>query len=97
MRRNRKFEMGLFEHPYIDEAKAKTALLLPECRTTARETARQAILLLKNDKNLLPLNKNMKTIAVIGFGHPGRHQFADRPSPLVISSSIAFFRADCPP
>jgi beta-glucosidase len=61
-----KFEMGLFENPYVDLDKAKTALLLPEYRQAAREAARQSIVLLKNEGNFLPLAKDIKTIAVIG-------------------------------
>jgi beta-glucosidase len=61
-----KFEMGLFEHPYVDQDKAKTAFLLPDYLKSARETARQSIVLLKNHDDLLPLNKEVKTIAVIG-------------------------------
>ncbi len=61
-----KFEMGLFENPYIDLAKSKTALLLPEYRKAARESARQSIVLLRNQGNVLPLGKDIKTIAVIG-------------------------------
>lgn len=61
-----KFEIGLFEHPYADLNRAQTALLLPESREVAREAARESIVLLKNDENLLPLDKNIKSIAVIG-------------------------------
>lgn len=61
-----KFEIGLFEHPYVDLEKAKTSLLLPEYRNAARELAQQSIVLLKNDRNQLPLRKDVKTIAVIG-------------------------------
>src|SRR5215469_11937961 len=59
-----KFEIGLFEHPYMDLDKAKTSLRLPENRNAARQMARQSIVLLKND--FLPLNKEIKSIAVIG-------------------------------
>jgi beta-glucosidase len=61
-----KFEMGLFENPYANPDKAKNALMLPEYRQTAREAGRQSIVLLKNQGGLLPLDKNTKTIAVIG-------------------------------
>ncbi len=61
-----KFELGLFEHPYADVEKAKTGLMLPEYKNTAREEARESIVLLKNDGNTLPLSKDVKSIAVIG-------------------------------
>jgi beta-glucosidase len=61
-----KFELGLFENPYVDLDQAKTALRLPEYIQTARETARQSIVLLRNQAHVLPLGKTIKTIAVIG-------------------------------
>lgn len=60
-----KFQMGLFENPYIDETKAEKLCDAPQFRALAREAARQSIVLLKNDKNILPL-KNFKKIAVLG-------------------------------
>lgn len=61
-----KFELGLFEHPNVDIEKAKTSLLLPEYRNAARQMAQQSVVLLKNNGNVLPLNKEIKSIAVIG-------------------------------
>lgn len=61
-----KFQLGLFENPYIDVDKAKSSLMLPEYRRTARDAAREAIVLLKNEGNILPLKKDIGSIAVIG-------------------------------
>ena len=61
-----KFELGLFDNPYRDEAQEAASTLTPENLAAAREEARQSIVLLKNDKSLLPLSKDLKTIAVIG-------------------------------
>jgi beta-glucosidase len=61
-----KFRAGLFDHPYTDPKRAQTALLTPENRHLARKLAQESLVLLKNDHGLLPLDKNMKTIAVIG-------------------------------
>ena len=61
-----KFEVGLFENPYVDLAKSKMSLFLPQYRKLALEEARQSIVLLKNDNNTLPLKEEMKSIAVIG-------------------------------
>jgi beta-glucosidase len=61
-----KFRAGLFAHPYTDPKRAQTALLTPESRQLARKLAGESLILLKNDKGLLPLDKNTKTIAVIG-------------------------------
>lgn len=60
-----KFNMGLFENPYVLPSKAKEIVRSSEHKALARQVAREGIVLLKND-GLLPLNKNLKTIAVIG-------------------------------
>lgn len=64
----KKFELGLFEDPYrySDEKRAEKALNNPENRKAAREIAQKSIVLLKNDNQILPLSKNLKTIAFIG-------------------------------
>jgi beta-glucosidase len=61
-----KFELGLFERPYVDEGREKTVLLAPAHLDAARTIAQKSIVLLKNDRDLLPLAKNVKTLAVIG-------------------------------
>ena len=61
-----KFDLGLFENPYVDVAQAKSSLLRKETLELARKEAREAVVLLKNDGNLLPLSKTTKSIAVIG-------------------------------
>lgn len=60
-----KFRMGLFENPYVSPEQAKKIVRSPEHKELAREVARQGTILLKND-DILPLNKNIKSIAVIG-------------------------------
>jgi len=64
----KKFELGLFENPYVDENQDKIAKVFsnPENKKLARKIARKSIILLKNDDNLLPLKKDLKSIAVIG-------------------------------
>ncbi|HEX9330940.1 MAG TPA: glycoside hydrolase family 3 N-terminal domain-containing protein, partial [Anaerolineales bacterium] len=59
-----KFELGLFENPYVDENVVQLIFETAEQRALAKEIARQSIVLLKND-GLLPLAKP-RTIAVIG-------------------------------
>ncbi len=62
-----KFEMGLFEQPYIEDTTLASKLCdAPKFRKLALEAARQSIILLKNKNNVLPLNSNIKSIAVIG-------------------------------
>lgn len=59
-----KYELGLFEHPYVDETLGETLYLNEEHTEAARDAARRSAVLLKND-GLLPLKNNMR-IAVVG-------------------------------
>ena len=61
----KKFELGLFENPYVDPAKAAKIVRSKEHKEVAREVARKGIALLKND-GILPLSKSLKRVAVIG-------------------------------
>jgi beta-glucosidase len=62
-----KFRLGLFDRPYLDPDYAERINNGPEHRQLALEAAREAFVLLKNDKNLLPLDLGkLKHIAVIG-------------------------------
>ncbi len=63
-----KFETGLMDNPYkdCDAQREKTQVLTPADRALARTVADQSIVLLKNVNNILPLKKNLKSIAVIG-------------------------------
>lgn len=61
-----KFRLGLFENPYVDPQLAASINISPDHRALALEAAREAIVLLKNEDNVLPLSKNIKSIAVIG-------------------------------
>ncbi|WP_347158667.1 beta-glucosidase BglX [Pontibacter chitinilyticus] len=62
-----KYKLGLFQDPYryTDEQRAKNTLMKPEYRQAAREIARKSMVLLKNEKQTLPLKKT-GTIALIG-------------------------------
>jgi beta-glucosidase len=62
-----KFEAGLFENPYPDPATADAKTATPDAVALAREAADKAIVLLKNDNGLLPLNSSkIHRIAVLG-------------------------------
>lgn len=62
-----KFLLGLFENPYVDPERTVSVTNSPAHRALAAEAARRSIVLLKNEKNLLPLNRaSLKSIAVIG-------------------------------
>ena len=62
-----KFLLGLFENPYVDPQRAVSVTNSEAHRELAAEAARRSIVLLKNENNLLPLDRNrLKSIAVIG-------------------------------
>ncbi|MGC1303593.1 MAG: glycoside hydrolase family 3 N-terminal domain-containing protein [Caulobacteraceae bacterium] len=62
-----KFESGLFEHPYVDADAAAGLTATPDAIALARQAAREAMVLLKNDKGLLPLDPaKVGRLAVIG-------------------------------
>lgn len=63
-----KFDLGLFDNPYVyfDSVREKEVILHPDHLAIARKAARESMVLLKNDNNLLPLSKETKSIAVIG-------------------------------
>ena len=62
-----KYELGLFEHPYVDESKVEATLTRPEGLALERKIAGRSMVLLKNDNKTLPLAKSVKRIAVIGL------------------------------
>jgi len=67
----KKFEMGLFDDPYrfSSEKRQKEQTNNNENRKFGREFGSKSIVLLKNDKNILPLSRSTKTVALIGpFG-----------------------------
>ncbi|MFN8583251.1 MAG: glycoside hydrolase family 3 N-terminal domain-containing protein [Gemmatimonadaceae bacterium] len=63
-----KYRLGLFDNPYraSDANRARTMTLTADDRATARDVARQSIVLLKNQGGVLPLRKDLGAIAVIG-------------------------------
>ncbi len=61
----KKYELGLFDHPYVDEGRVLEVFETTEQRKLAREIACKSMVLLKND-GLLPLKKDIGTLAVIG-------------------------------
>ncbi|HRX11694.1 MAG TPA: glycoside hydrolase family 3 N-terminal domain-containing protein, partial [Draconibacterium sp.] len=61
-----KFELGLFDNPYIDTKAAGEWNGHPSHRQLAKKAAQESIVLLKNEKQILPLSKTLKSVAVIG-------------------------------
>lgn len=61
-----KFQLGLFEQPYVSEEAVIQLLKDKSHKELARKAALESIVLLRNEKNTLPFHKNVRTIAVIG-------------------------------
>ena len=62
-----KFQLGLFEHPYVDEERTSTTFQTPEQRALSRRAAAESAILLTNT-GILPLSPKTKRVAVIGAG-----------------------------
>lgn len=61
-----KYELGLFEHPYFDEAALSNRLMQPGTLALAEKAAAESIVLLKNAGPVLPLHESAQKIALIG-------------------------------
>lgn len=61
-----KFRLGLFQNPFVDENLEKTTLKKPEFMREAQTAAAKSFVLLKNERETLPISKNVKKVAVVG-------------------------------
>jgi beta-glucosidase len=61
-----KFALGLFDKPYVAEDPIKLESLATEGKDLSQRLAAESVTLLKNEKGLLPLGRDVKNIAVIG-------------------------------
>ncbi|MEP7074594.1 MAG: glycoside hydrolase family 3 N-terminal domain-containing protein [Acidobacteriota bacterium] len=62
-----KFTIGLFDRPFVKDSDATERLVnSAEHQAVALRAARESMVLLKNEKNILPLSKDVKSVAVIG-------------------------------
>ncbi|HEY6118818.1 MAG TPA: glycoside hydrolase family 3 N-terminal domain-containing protein, partial [Pyrinomonadaceae bacterium] len=87
-----KFSLGLFENPYVDPDEAESVSETPQSRVLALRAAHEAIALLKNENNLVPLDRNrLRSIAVIGpnAGHVELGEYSGGPThPVSILQGI---------
>ncbi|CAN0605645.1 unnamed protein product, partial [Ectocarpus sp. 12 AP-2014] len=60
-----KFKLGLFENPFPDSTLVEK-IGIQEHRDVARQAVRESLVLLKNNRNILPLNKDLAKIVVVG-------------------------------
>ncbi len=84
-----KFRLGLFENPYVDVDRAVSVSHTPDDVALALEAAREGVVLLKNDGNLLPLRKDISSVAVIGpNADDARNQLGDYTPHTVLSKVV---------
>ncbi|MGA7521271.1 MAG: beta-glucosidase BglX [Acidobacteriaceae bacterium] len=61
-----KYDLGLFDHPYVDAAKVNAVLDRPAGLALERKLAGRSMVLLRNEDHTLPLSRDLKKVAVIG-------------------------------
>ncbi len=84
-----KFRLGLFDNPFVDPEIAKEVSHTEQSQKLALQAAREGIVLLKNEDGLLPLSKNVKSIAVIGpNADDENNQLGDYTSHIVLQDII---------
>jgi beta-glucosidase len=84
-----KFRLGLFEHPYVDLEHAKEVMHSSEHQKLALDAAHEGIVLLRNEGNVLPLKKELKSIAVIGPNADNVQNLFGDYSPTVVTQHVA--------
>ncbi len=90
-----KFEMGIFDNPYINIDQVPVSLNSKEHREIALKAAEKSLVLLKNEDNLLPLSENFKKIALIGpNAADGRNQLGDYSYPAHMESLMDMKQED---
>ena len=90
-----KIRLGLFENPFVDESRTTSVFNTPQQLTTALKIARESLVLLKNNDSLLPLRKDLGSIAVIGPNADNiRNMLGDYTYPAHIESLIEVKETD---
>jgi len=90
-----KFEMCIFDNPYINIDQVPVSLNSKEHREIALKAAEKSLVLLKNEDNLLPLSENFKKIALIGpNAADGRNQLGDYSYPAHMESLMDMKQED---
>ncbi len=88
-----KFELGLFENPLVDAARAEQTVHAAKHQELALQAAREGIVLLRNEGNLLPLHKNIDSIAVIGpNADHAKNQLGDYVSHAVLQDIVTVLK-----
>jgi beta-glucosidase len=84
-----KFKLGLFENPYVDPDHVSKVTHTKESRDVALNVAQEGIVLLKNENKILPLQKNIKKIAIIGPNADNeKNQLGDYTAQVVLQNIV---------
>jgi beta-glucosidase len=84
-----KIRLGLFERPLVDEERAAAIVHKAEHRELALRAAREGIVLLKNEGDLLPLRKGLRSIAVVGpNADDQRNQLGDYTAEVILQDVV---------
>ena len=90
-----KFDLGLFENPYVDEALAKAEVGTIENAQLAKQVALESAVLLKND-GILPFGENIKKVAVIGPNADNMYnQLGDYTAPQDLDRIVTMLEGIC--
>lgn len=84
-----KLRLGLFERPLVDPERAAAVVHAPEHRELALRAAREGLVLLKNERDVLPLRKDLGEVAVIGpNADDPRNQLGDYTAQVVLQDVV---------
>jgi beta-glucosidase len=84
-----KYRLGLFDNPFVDPQRAVEVSHTEKNQELALQAAREGIVLLKNKDGMLPLNKNIRSIAVIGpNANDEKNQLGDYTSRVVLQDIV---------
>jgi len=84
-----KYKLGLFDNPFVDPEKALALSHSKEHQELALQAAHEGIVLLKNEKALLPLKKTIHSIAIIGPNADNkRNQLGDYTSQVILQDVV---------
>jgi beta-glucosidase len=84
-----KYRLGLFDNPFVDPERAVEVSHTGKSQELALQAAREGIVLLKNEEGILPLSKNIKSIALIGpNADDEKNQLGDYTSMVVLQDIV---------
>ncbi len=91
-----KFELGLFENPYVDEAAASTVVGKPEFKAAALSAQERSMVLLTNGKALLPVRAVRRKVFLVGVSEVAARAAGLEPVKSAGEADFAVVRMDAP-